>query len=45
MKSDILTLGQKQKYYEALCEMLQPERVALFESIIENRTDKLCVVL
>lgn len=45
MKSDILTLEQKQKYYEALCEMIQPERVALFERIIENRTDSLCVVL
>lgn len=40
-----LTFEQKQEYYGALCEMLMPERVALFEQVIENRTDRLCVVL
>ena len=45
MKSDVLTFEQKQRYYEALCEMIQPERVALFEKIIEDRTDRICVVL
>lgn len=45
MKSDVLTFEQKQRYYEALCEMIQPDRVALFEKIIEDRTDRICVVL
>ena len=40
-----LTFEQKQEYYAALCEMISPERVSLFEKVIEERTDMQCVVV
>ncbi|MEE0937952.1 MAG: RNA methyltransferase [Bacteroidales bacterium] len=45
MNLNNLSFEQKQTYYEALCEMISPERVRLFEKIIEERTDHLCVVV
>ena len=40
-----LSFEQKQIYYSALCEMISPERVSLFEKVIEERTDMQCVVV
>ena len=40
-----LTFEQKQIYYKELCEMISPERVSLFEKVIEERTDMQCVVV
>lgn len=45
MKLNDLNIEQKRTYYEALCEMISPERVQLFEKNIEERTDHLCVVV
>ena len=42
---DKLTFEQKQSYYAALCEMISPERVSLFEKVINERTDMQCVVV
>ena len=42
---DILDYRQKQRYYSELCTMISPERVALFEKVVEERTDMQCVVL
>ena len=45
MNLNNLSFEQKQTYYEALCEMISPERVRLSEKIIEERTDSLDKVL
>ncbi|MBO5963349.1 MAG: RNA methyltransferase [Bacteroidales bacterium] len=45
MNLNNLSIEQKEKYYEALCEMISPNRISLFEKIITERTDHLCVVV
>ncbi len=45
MNAKNLTLEQKIKYYEALCEMISEDRASLFDKMIDQRTDWLTVVV